>query len=145
MTERAIQVTSYDRDRLMEVIAEKRKRTGLAEREDWLIRALEQKLLRAQVLSWDLIPHRVVTMNSQLSLEEEGNGARTIVEVVFPEDASVKLNRISILTQLGIALLGLEVGEVVELDDFLGGPRFRLVALLYQPEENLRANRSVSQ
>jgi len=143
MTARAIQITRHDRDQLMRLIAETRSRTDLAEWDGRLVQSLERKLLEAQVVSWDQVSARVSTMNSLLAIEEADTRRRTIVKLVFPETANLENGRVSILTDLGIALLGAEVGDVVLTHEPEGSLRFRLVALLYQPEGSLRRNRFI--
>ena len=77
------------------------------------------------------LPQDVVTLNSRLVYSDETAGVRKIVTIVYPADADDDEGRISVLAPLGIALLGLSVGEAIEWD-FPDGSRrtLRVQALL---------------
>jgi regulator of nucleoside diphosphate kinase len=75
----------------------------------------------------------VVTLNSRLVYSDETAGVKQLVTIVYPADADEDEGRISVLAPLGIALLGLSVGEAIEWD-FPDGSRrtLRVQALLHQ-------------
>ena len=89
----------------------------------------------AQIVPGRHIPADVVTVNSTVSFRDEVTRAVHRVTVVYPYDVSLPDRRISILSPVGRALLGLSVGRVaaVELPD--GATReIRILELHYQPE-----------
>lgn len=79
------------------------------------------------------LPRDVVTLNSRLVYSDETAGVEQLVTIVYPADADDDEGRISVLAPLGIALLGLSVGEAIEWD-FPDGSRrtLRVQALLHQ-------------
>jgi regulator of nucleoside diphosphate kinase len=56
------------------------------------------------------VPAHVVRMNSQVEFQIDG-GDRRRAELVFPRNANIGEGRISILTPVGTALLGLSPGQ----------------------------------
>jgi regulator of nucleoside diphosphate kinase len=89
----------------------------------------------AQIVPGRRIPPDVVTVNSTVSFRDEVTGAVHRVTVVYPSETSIADGRISILSPVGSALLGLPVGRIaaVELPD--GATReIRILELHYQPE-----------
>ena len=89
----------------------------------------------ARIVPSRRIPADVVTVNSTVSFRDEVTGSVHRVTVVYPYEVSVPERRISILSPVGRALLGLPVGRSagVELPD--GSTReIRILELHYQPE-----------
>lgn len=75
---------------------------------------LEDELSRAVVVPADQVPINVVRMNSRVTYLDESNGLSREVELVFPENVDLKYGKISVLSPVGSALLGLEVGQSIE-------------------------------
>jgi regulator of nucleoside diphosphate kinase len=96
---------------------------------------LEGELLRAHVVAPREIPHDVVTMNSRVVFENQATGERREVTLVYPGGADIDSGKISVLTPVGTALLGLRVGQSIEWE-LPGGARqrYRIAAVPYQPE-----------
>jgi regulator of nucleoside diphosphate kinase len=96
---------------------------------------LEGELVRARVVPPEKMPHDVVTMNSRVVFENGATGERREVTLVYPGSADIDAGKISILTPVGTALLGLRVGQSIDWE-LPGGAkqRYRVAALPYQPE-----------
>jgi len=75
---------------------------------------LSDELSLAIVVPEDQIPHNVVRINSRVIYTDESIGLSREVELVFPEGANMKYGKISVLSPVGSALLGLKEGQVVE-------------------------------
>jgi regulator of nucleoside diphosphate kinase len=54
--------------------------------------------------------------------------------LVFPEDADIDQNRISVLAPIGTAMLGYSVGDTIEWPVPEGLRRIQVKEILYQPE-----------
>ncbi|OHB82536.1 MAG: hypothetical protein A2Z38_01580 [Planctomycetes bacterium RBG_19FT_COMBO_48_8] len=94
---------------------------------DYFKKTLSDMLDDADIVSpWE-IPPDVVTMNSKVHLKDYQTQEELILSLVFPPDADLKKNRLSILTPLGVSLLGSKVGQQIET-------RIEVKQLLYQPE-----------
>ena len=120
-----ILVTSQDLERLQALIT--RLPSEAVER-------LDEELARAKVVAAREIPCDVVTMNSDVEIEDLASGTKRNVRLVYPESVDAKRSWISVLSPLGSALLGLRVNQ--EFDWVLpqGKRRVRVVSVPYQPE-----------
>ena len=70
--------------------------------------ALEDELSRATIVP--KAPGDCVAMNSTVSFVDLDTGKDSTVKLVYPSDADVSKSRISILSPVGSALIGLPVG-----------------------------------
>ncbi len=96
---------------------------------------LHDELMRAEVVSPELIPSDVVTMRSRVVFADARTGAQREVTLVYPSEADATTKRISVLSPLGTALLGMRVGQLVEWTLPNGRhARYRVLAIRYQPE-----------
>ncbi len=90
--------------------------------------------------SLDLVPSRevppdVVTMYSQLMLEDVASGKRQKLTLCYPADAEPHNGFISVLSPVGASLLGMRVGSIARWRTPNGDACEALVAaLLFQPE-----------
>lgn len=97
--------------------------------------ALEAELDRADVVPSERVPGDVVTMNSTVTYLDPAAGSTQEVTLVYPQNADFAQGKISILAPIGMALLGLRVGQ--SLDWPLPDGRVKTVkvtAIKYQPE-----------
>jgi len=95
---------------------------------------LENELRRATVVKSDEVPPDVVTMNSRVRIQDLSRGGEHTYQIVFPEDADLDENRISVLAPIGTALIGYRTGTTVEWRVPSGTRRFRILDVEYQPE-----------
>lgn len=130
MKPRDIFMTASDLSRLRDVL-KARARVG---RDQDHVDSLEQELDRAHVVEASAIPHDVVTMNSQVQIEDVETGMENIYTVVFPSEASIPEKKISILAPIGTALLGARAGATVDWPVPAGRRTVRIKDVLYQPE-----------
>lgn len=95
-------------------------------------RTLLAELERAVVVPDREIPENVVRMNSWVEYQIDGHEPRR-VQVVFPGDADIDEGRISILTPIGTALIGLSPGQEISLHGHDGQPRKLAILSVAQP------------
>lgn len=74
--------------------------------------ALLDELERAKVIADDKLPPDVVRMGSGVTFRADGSGDKR-VELVFPADADIAAGKISVLTPVGAALIGLSGGQSI--------------------------------
>ncbi|HEV7330717.1 MAG TPA: GreA/GreB family elongation factor [Flavisolibacter sp.] len=74
---------------------------------------LEAELKKAKVVGNDELPCDVVRLNSQVTIRDEKANKLMEFMVVTPEKADIKQRKISIMSPLGIALIGYPKGERV--------------------------------
>ena len=116
-----IHITKFDLDRLNQLP------------HDEYDRALSAELENAEVVAAKSIPDDVITMNSQVKFKDI-DGKEKIYWLVFPEDADVTENKISILSPVGCSLIGYRIGSDVVIPTPHGNKKLTVEEILYQPE-----------
>jgi regulator of nucleoside diphosphate kinase len=102
-----ILISDVDRTRLT------RLAEAIADRSPDLADELLGELERAKVVKAGAIADNVVRMGSTVTYEAD-DGHRREVTLVFPGEADISLGRVSILTPIGTALIGLSPGQSME-------------------------------
>jgi regulator of nucleoside diphosphate kinase len=72
---------------------------------------LLSELDRARVVADEAVPRDVVRMGSVVEFESEGDRKR--VTLVFPNEANIATGKVSVLTPVGAALIGLAKGQSI--------------------------------
>lgn len=99
--------------------------------------ALEEELDRAHVVDPSRIRPDVVTLNSQVRVEDLDSGRLMEYEIVYPNaKARGSADALSVIAPLGTALLGYKAGDTVEWQMPKGKRRLKVVEVLYQPESS---------
>lgn len=83
---------------------------GALRRNPALADRLLDELGRARIVAPDKMPKDVVTIGSTVTYRDEATGQDRVVTLVYPEEADIALHRISVMTPIGVALLGLAEG-----------------------------------
>ncbi|NGX98580.1 MAG: nucleoside diphosphate kinase regulator [Candidatus Afipia apatlaquensis] len=91
---------------------------------DFLAREIE----RAEILPDARLLPGLVTMDSEVTFRDDISMQERAVTLVYPEAADVDAGRISILTPIGAALIGLSVGQTIEFQT--PGGRWRSLTVL---------------
>jgi regulator of nucleoside diphosphate kinase len=100
-----------------------------------LIDSLDQEISRARIVKPGEIPPDVVTMNSRVVFRDDGSQTTQTVTLVYPGQENSVEGRISILTPVGAALLGLSEGQNISYATPDGRQKsLTLLKVLYQPE-----------
>lgn len=86
---------------------------------DFLAREIE----RAEILPDARLLPGLVAMESDVTFRDDISGQERSVTLVYPEAANVDAGKISILTPIGAALIGLSVGQTIEFQTPAGGWR----------------------
>ena len=131
MKAKNIVITEADYGRLQRLIASSRR---FRQRDAVHLDDLEQELDRAIVVKAGEVPHDVVTMNSRVRVKDLNNGREATYQIVFPGEADIAKDRISVLAPIGTGLLGNSAGTTVEWHVPSGLRRFRILDVEYQPE-----------
>jgi regulator of nucleoside diphosphate kinase len=95
---------------------------------------LQAELERGELVAPHDVPPDVITMNSCVCLVDLDTGEEMTCTLVFPEDADIDQNRISVLAPIGTAMLGYSVGDTIEWPVPEGLRRIQVKEILYQPE-----------
>jgi regulator of nucleoside diphosphate kinase len=131
-----ITVSSLDLERIEALLEQPQFRTGAG------VEALRSELKRANVLEPAEMPGDIVTMNSTALVSDEATGEQRELSLVYPRDADGASNKVSVLAPVGMAMLGMRVGQVIDWK-VPGGRelRLRITAISFQPEASGQLHR----
>ena len=88
-------------------------------------------LSHAVVVRSAVVPASVVTLDSVVRVRMLGSEAERVLTLI---SGRAEPGQVSVLSPIGAALLGRRAGDVVECDVPAGRARFRIEAVVYQPE-----------
>jgi regulator of nucleoside diphosphate kinase len=125
-----IYITGEDFERLRRLIAGRRGATAV---DHEYLDILEQELDRAEVVEPDAIPAGVVTMNSEVRLQDMDSGETRVYRLIFPSQPRTE-SSVSVLAPIGTAVLGYRVGDVIEWRVPKGVRRLKILEVRYQRE-----------
>jgi regulator of nucleoside diphosphate kinase len=92
-------------DRLVEAAADRFPRTA-----DFLAR----EIARADIVPSADVPLGVVGMGGTVTYRDDTTGQTRTVTLVYPDEADLAAGKISVLSPVGAALIGLSVGQAIE-------------------------------
>lgn len=78
------------------------------------VELLLNELDTARIVADEQLPPDVVTMGSQVEFRDMDSGQSSLCTLVFPHQADLSRQHISILAPVGAALIGLKKGETIE-------------------------------
>lgn len=102
-----ILISETDLDRLSALAG------AIADRSPEIAEELLSELERADVVKERDLPSGVVRMGSTVEYQAD-DGSQRRVTLVYPGEADISLGKVSILTPIGTALLGLSGGQSIE-------------------------------
>jgi regulator of nucleoside diphosphate kinase len=125
-----LHITQQDLDRLSEVVEQ--YGDGPLRR---AAQALETEIERARIVPQDRIPPDVVTMRSRAVCVDLESGKQRELMLVYPDEANHDEGKVSVLAPVGLALLGLQVGDTIRWPMARGRETtLKLLEVRYQPE-----------
>lgn len=117
-------LTELDHARLVNLLRRTRADSGL-----------QELLENAELVPSESISPDIVTMYSQVLLVDPDDGGRRQLTVCYPSDAEPEKGFVSVLSPIGSALLGAQVGSVASWRTPAQALReAEIVAILFQPE-----------
>jgi regulator of nucleoside diphosphate kinase len=128
--------------------AEERRLTALAtaasQSQPEVAATLLGELERADVVPDSSMPSDVIRMGSVIEFEVD-DGRRLKVQLVLPKNADILAGKISVLTPVGAALIGLSPGQLMEWIGNDGKERVLRVLAVSRPQRpgNLFAHASI--
>lgn len=109
--------------------ARKQKTIGANEAENLL-----NELHSAIIVEPQEIPGDVVTMNSIVKINFLNTNKTVQFQIVYPDQADIKANKISIFSPVATALIGYRVSDEIEWIVPSGLTKIRIDEIIYQPE-----------
>jgi regulator of nucleoside diphosphate kinase len=113
----AIVLIDSEADSLAEVALQ------IEDRNPTVSRMLMDEIERARIVPAAKIPDDVVTMGSTVEFIDEKDGQPHRIQLVYPRDADIAQSRLSILTPVGVGLIGLRTGQSINWPDRTGNRR----------------------
>ena len=131
MKPRNIALSSLDLARLRDLLTVARQ---FSSEQSTLLDVLERELARAQIVPPEEIPPYVVTMHSCVRIIDTATNEEMKYTLVYPSDADLRKGKLSILSELAVAIIGYSVGDTVKWEFPEGIRCLRIDMLYFQPE-----------
>jgi regulator of nucleoside diphosphate kinase len=128
---RNIFVSTLDHNRLHDLVITAKQ---FASANTELLDSLESELTRAKIVAPEEIPPYVVTMNTCVHLTDIESGEDIKLTLVYPSDAKRDKGNLSILTDLGVSIIGFSVGDTVPCKSPNGIRQVKINSIDFQPE-----------
>ncbi|UZK66841.1 nucleoside diphosphate kinase regulator [Sphingomonas sp. M1-B02] len=96
------------------------------------------ELDRAEVYAARDLPDDVVTMGSRVEFVDENSLVRRTVELVYPQHADIAAGRVSILSPVGVGLIGMRAGSSILWPDRERHLRTLRIVRVFAPERTLQ-------
>jgi regulator of nucleoside diphosphate kinase len=126
----ALVINAADYDRLAALAAAAQARNAATAGE------LLAELDRAAVVPPSELPADIVSMQSHVTFRDESTGRVQRVRLVYPNEADIAEGRISVLTPVGTALIGLAKGQTISWETRTGEERSLTVIDVRPPTES---------
>ncbi len=110
MTLPPVVISAGDRERLVAVAVAALK----SDRTPPAASNLLREVARASIFSEDAVPQNVVGMGSEVEVRDDLRKTRTRLRLVYPDEAAMGPDTVSVLTPLGVALIGLSEGASIQ-------------------------------
>jgi regulator of nucleoside diphosphate kinase len=99
-----------------------------------ILKKFSVEFLAAEVHPHDSISRRIITMNTWVRLRELKSKKEIEMTITYPKDANSHERKISVFSEIGLALLGRCLGDVVTWPTPFGAGQFEIIEVTYQPE-----------
>lgn len=125
----AITVTSEDHRMLSRIAA------GAANTMPELAAELQDELDRARILPEGRSSADHVRIGSEVVYRDESAGKDAVVTLVWPQDADIAAGRVSVMTPIGVALIGMAAEKSIDWTTRSGEVKRLTVIEVREPEE----------
>ena len=126
-----IHITTQDKQRLEDLLVEVQASDP---RKHGDLKALTQELRRAVIVDPKDVFCDVITMNSRAEMRDLESGETVVFTLVFPSEANIDEEKISVLAPIGAGMLGYRVDDEFEWNVPGGLRRMKVTKVEYQPE-----------
>lgn len=99
-----------------------------------VIDGLYKRLHEATLLPQEEIDEKIITMNSRIMLRDLAGKRETEITITYPQDAEPRERRVSVFSEIGLALLGRKERDIVSWKIPTGIGSFEIMKVTYQPE-----------
>lgn len=99
------------------------------------LKGLQSELDCASIVSTQAVSSDVITMHSQARIQDIATAEERTFTLVYPRGVDLERGRVSVMTPLGMALLGCRVGDSINWPLPDGSVRqLKIIEVAYQPE-----------
>ncbi|WP_293798443.1 nucleoside diphosphate kinase regulator [uncultured Bosea sp.] len=130
----AITVTAADHAMLSRIAA------GAAHTMPELAAELTHELDRARILAGSKVSAEHARIGSRIVYRDESTKRETTVTLVWPEHADIEKNRISVMTPIGVALIGMAAERSIDWTTRSGDVKRLTVLAVHEPAEEPAAS-----
>jgi transcription elongation factor GreA len=95
------------------------------------IQELESKLSLAQIIDVSQLSSETVTFGATVSIVNEDTDEESTYQIVGEDEANIKNGKISITAPMARALIGKEVGDVIEVNAPGGAKGYEIIGISY--------------
>ncbi|WKZ70100.1 MAG: nucleoside diphosphate kinase regulator [Melioribacteraceae bacterium] len=127
MNSTAIYITKEDKTKLKKLISFS---SGYRQLDKKTIQDLKSEVERAEVITDEERINDIITMNSTVRLKDLKSGVEFTYTLVYPDQANIAENKISIFAPIGTAMLGYKVGEIIEWKVPAGKRRLEILEIV---------------
>lgn len=124
-------LSSLDYERIYSSINKAEESKSISEQE---AQSLAGELEKAKIVEPQEMPEDIVTMNSKVKITFVKTGKQMELQIVYPQDADINQNLISIFSPIAAALIGYKVGDTIEWIVPSGPTSIKIDEITYQPE-----------
>lgn len=96
---------------------------------------LQRELARADVVSEHALPDNVVRMYSMVTYSTNVFGEERRLTLVYPKEANIDAGKVSVMTPIGAALIGMSAGNSIPYYTPSGGAQQLTVIAVSPPDE----------
>lgn len=140
MTNEKINTTRHDKPAIMLSAGDYSRLSALAHaarnRLPGLASELAEEVSRARVLGRDETADNFVGMNDDVRFRDDVTGRIRQVRLVYPDEADISQGKISVMTPVGTALIGLQTGRSITWETPSGEARQLTVLSVRKPERH---------
>ncbi|PTS92038.1 transcription elongation factor GreA, partial [Pedobacter sp. HMWF019] len=97
---------------------------------------LHNELKSAKIVTKDNLPEDAIVLDSLVTIQDEETAQEFTFHLVTPEEANMRLNKLSVLAPIGIALLGYTSGARVDWEMPTGVKKFKIIKVSRFVSEN---------
>lgn len=123
-------INKLDFERIQKCMAEAKQKKAINAVE---AEKLSNELKKAKLVNPHKITSNIVTMNSVVRIRF-GNNKEAEFKIVYPFQANIRENKISIFSPIATALIGYKIGDKIEWTIPSGKTTIEIIDILYQPE-----------
>ncbi len=120
-------IAIHDRDKLLELIE-------LHKKDEVHLLEVKKRLENAEIIESSNVPKNIITMHAKVHLKDLDTKENLYYWLVFPGNHNVEGSMVSVLSPIGVQLIGEKEGNIVEIKTPAKNRRLKIIEVICQPE-----------